>query len=134
MSGKLDVCIGARFAGAGQYDTGILRRVVMRFLATTISAIVGTELTDTTSGFKAANLKAIEVFAAEFPMEYLGDTVEALIIGHKSGLRIGQVPVAMRSRLGGHASHGAWRSAIFLVRALSATLVALTRRPGRVTG
>jgi hypothetical protein len=93
-----------------------------------ISAIVGTRLTDTTSGFRAANLRAMRVYAQDFPMEYLGDTVEALIIGHKAGLRIGQVPVDMRERQAGSASFPPWRSAVFLVRALLAVSVALTRR------
>jgi hypothetical protein len=67
-------------------------------------------------------------------MEYLGDTVEALIIGHKAGLRIGQVPVEMRERQAGSASHAPWRSAVFLVRALLAVFVALTRQATKAEG
>lgn len=128
MSDQLDMCIGARFAGVGGYRVGGLRRITMHVLSGAVSLIVGVRLTDTTSGFKAANLRAMRVFAQDFPMEYLGDTVEALIIGHKAGLRIGQVPVEMRMRQAGTASHSPWRAAVFLVRALLAVFVALTRR------
>jgi len=69
----------------------------------------------------------MKVYAQDFPMEYLGDTVEALIIGHKAGLKIGQVPVGMRQRRGGVASHNPGRAAVFLVRALLAMSVAITR-------
>jgi len=128
LADEVDVSIGARFAGVGTYEPGGLRRLAMIFLSRLISAILGTKLTDTTSGFKAANLRAMRVYAQDFPMEYLGDTVEALIIGHKAGLRIGQVPVAMRERQGGIPSTASWRSAVFLVRSLLAVFVALTRR------
>lgn len=127
LNGEVDVSIGARFAGVGDYEQGGVRRLTMWILSTTISWVVGTRLTDTTSGFKAANLRAMRVFAQDFPMEYLGDTVEAIIIGHKAGLRFGQVPVAMRSRRGGSPSHNPARMVVFLVRALLAMTVAMTR-------
>jgi glycosyltransferase involved in cell wall biosynthesis len=132
LDGELDLAIGARFAGVGDYEQAGLRRLVMRMLSAIISTIVGTKLTDTTSGFKAASLRAMTVFAQDFPMEYLGDTVEALIIGHKAGLRIGQVGVTMRERQGGSPSHDSWRSGVFLLRALLATAVATTRRATKV--
>ena len=127
LRGHLDLSIGARFAGVGNYKQGGVRRLSMRFLARLMSMLTRSQLTDATSGFKAANRKAIEVFANDFPMEYLGDTVEALIIAHKAGLRIGQVPVAMRERQAGAPSHEAWRMAVLTFRALLAISVAITR-------
>jgi hypothetical protein len=70
---------------------------------------------------------ALEVFALNFPAEYLGDTVEALVIGARAGLRITQVPVAMRERQGGTPSHNAWKSTIYLARAALALMFALIR-------
>lgn len=132
LAGEIDLCIGARFAGVGEYGQKGVRGLAMRFLSATMSAVVGTKLTDTTSGFTAANRRAMQVFAQDFPMEFLGDTVEALIIGHKSGLRIGQVGVAMRERQGGAPSHQSWRLVIFMIRAMLAMSVAMTRKPTRV--
>lgn len=128
LQGELDLCVGSRFGGAATYTVSGSRRFAMRVLSWVISILTKIKLDDTTSGFKAANLRAMRVFAQDFPMEYLGDTVEALIIGHKAGLRIGQVSVSMRPRQAGDASHDPWRSALFLARALSASLVASTRR------
>lgn len=129
-----DVVIGARFAGAGRYQARGPRRWAMGTLAAVLSRVVGTRLTDVTSGFKMSNRPAIELFARNYPAEYLGDTVEALVIAHRSGLRIDQVAVEMRPRAGGTPSHGPLRSAVFLTRAVLALVVALTRpsttRPG----
>lgn len=132
MDGDLDLCIGARFAGVGDYGQEGIRGSAMRFLSAMVSAVVGTKLTDTTSGFTAANRGAMQVFAQDFPMEFLGDTVEALIIGHKAGLRIGQVGVTMRERQGGSPSHQSWRLVVFMTRAMLAMSVAMTRRATKV--
>ncbi len=122
-----DVVIGARFAGSGDYEVRGPRKWAMRFLSSTLSRALGTELTDTTSGFKAHGPRAIQVFARNFPVEYLGDTVEALVIGHHAGLRFGQRGVAMRERAGGTPSHNPSRSAIYLFRALLALTIAFLR-------
>ncbi len=134
LDGRADVVIGARFAGVGAYSVGWVRKVTMRFLSFVLSRVSGTSLTDTTSGFKACGRSAIAQFAAEYPAEYLGDTIESLVIASRAGLRIRQVPVEMRPRAGGRPSHGPVRSAVFLVRAILAMLVALTRPAATVTG
>ncbi|MBO3086712.1 glycosyltransferase family 2 protein [Cellulomonas dongxiuzhuiae] len=131
-----DVVIGARFAGAGAYQARGPRRWAMRVLSTTLSRLVGTRLTDTTSGFKLSGPRAVRLFAQEYPAEYLGDTVESLVIAHRAGLVVRQAPVAMRPRAGGAPSHGPWRAGVFLARAGLALAVALSRpapRPVRTS-
>lgn len=122
-----DVVIGARFAGVGDYETGGPRRWAMSLLSAVLSRVTGTRLTDTTSGFKACGRRAIRLFAANYPAEYLGDTVEALVIAARAGLRVGQVGVAMRPRAGGAPSHNPVQAAVFLARAGLALLTALSR-------
>ncbi|MCU1432633.1 MAG: glycosyltransferase family 2 protein [Actinotalea sp.] len=124
---QADVVIGARFAGVGDYAAKGPRWWSMRLLATVLSRVTGTRLTDTTSGFKASNRRAIRLFAANYPAEYLGDTVESLVIAARAGLRVRQVGVAMRPRAGGQPSHGPVRAAVFLLRATLALLIALSR-------
>lgn len=132
QGGEADVVIGARFAGVGSYSVGWGRRWTMRFLSAVLSRVSGTRLTDTTSGFKACNRDAIVRFAADYPAEYLGDTIESLVIAARSGLRIRQIGVEMRPRAGGAPSHSPVRAGVFLVRALLAMVVALTRPRGVV--
>lgn len=122
-----DVVIGARFAGVGTYTARGPRRWSMRILATTLSRVTRTQLTDATSGFKACNRRAIRLFSANYPAEYLGDTVESLVIAARAGLTVRQVGVAMRPRAGGTPSHSPLRAAVFLGRAVFALLIALSR-------
>ena len=122
-----DVVIGARFAGVGSYEARGPRRWAMSVLSFVLSRIAGTPLTDTTSGFRASNRRAIELFAVEHPAEYLGDTIESLVIACRAGLRVRQVGVEMRPRAGGTPSHSPVKAALFLGRALLALLIALSR-------
>lgn len=57
-----DVVIGARFAGKGEYAVHGPRQWAMKMLSFILSHVCGTRLTDTTSGFKLANRRAIELF------------------------------------------------------------------------
>lgn len=125
-----DVVIGARFAGAGSYRVSGPRRLAMRLLSTVLSRVAGTVLTDTTSGFKASGPAAVALFAKEYPAEYLGDTVESLVVAARAGLVIRQHPVEMRVRSGGAPSHSPVKAAVFLGRAFAALAVALTRPRG----
>ncbi len=122
-----DIVIGARVTGDGAYVARGPRRWAMRLLSITISRIAGTRLTDTTSGFKACGPRAIELFARSYPAEYLGDTVESLVVAARSHLRIREVAVVMRPRAGGQPSHSPLRATAFLGRAVLALTLALTR-------
>jgi glycosyltransferase involved in cell wall biosynthesis len=126
-----DVVIGARFAGVGSYAVRGPRRWAMQVLSGVLSRIAGARLTDTTSGFRASNRRAIRLFADEYPAEYLGDTVESLVIACRSGLTVRQVGVEMRPRAGGTPSHNPAKAALFLGRAMLALVIALSRPLGQ---
>jgi glycosyltransferase involved in cell wall biosynthesis len=126
--GEADLVIGARFAGEGDYQVAMLRGLAMRLLARTVSRLARTKLTDVTSGFRVANRRAMTVFAAHYPAEYLGDTVESLVIALRTGCTVRQEPVAMRARAGGIPSHGPTKAAVYLARAIVALGLALIRR------
>ncbi|RZS57411.1 glycosyltransferase involved in cell wall biosynthesis [Microcella putealis] len=125
-----DIVIGARFAGVGDYSVSGPRWWAMSFLSAVLSRAARRRLTDTTSGFKACGPRAIELLAREMPAEYLGDTIEALVIALKNGLIVDQYPVAMRPRAGGQPSHNPMKSAIYLVRGVFALAVAFIRPVG----
>jgi len=98
-------------------------------LAAVVSRIAGTRLTDTTSGFRATGPRALEIFARHYPAEYLGDTVESLVLAARAGCRITQVPVSMRVRAGGTPSHDPVKAGVYLGRACLALVLALWRPP-----
>lgn len=124
----VDVVIGARFAGRGSYVVKGPRRWAMRLLSFVLSRILGVALTDPTSGFRLVHERALALFAEHYPEEYLGDTVESLVIAHRAGLSVAQVPVVMRARETGVASTNPIRSAVYLVRVVVAVGLALVRR------
>ena len=122
------VVVGSRFA-TNDYQVRGPRRWAMGLLAGALSRVCGTQLTDTTSGFRASDPSAIALFARHYPAEYLGDTVESLVLAARAGLTVREVPVGMRPRQGGAASHSPVRATLYLGRAMLALYVALTRRP-----
>ena len=122
-----DLAIGARFAGVGEYSVRGPRRWAMRLLSFVLSRIAGVTLTDTTSGFKASGPRAIKLFAENYPAEYLGDTIEALVIAARDGCRIVQVPVEMNERLAGVSSQSALKATYYLARVSSSLIFAIMR-------
>jgi hypothetical protein len=100
----------------------------MVMLSKVISRLAGTPLTDTTSGFRAANRKVSRQFSAFYPVEYLGDTVETLVHTIRTGHAVRQVPVAMRARQAGTPSHNPIKSTVYLLRAFAILLLSLVRK------
>jgi glycosyltransferase involved in cell wall biosynthesis len=107
-------------------------RWAMYLLARVVSRRTGVRLTDVTSGFRVAGPRAVSLFAQRYPADYLGDTVESLLLAHSAGLLLCQQPVRMRSRSGGLPSTPPLRSTLYLLRALLVLVVFLAR--GRRSG
>ena len=120
-----DIVIGSRFAGVGKYRSRGPRRWAMKILASVLSGIAHTKLTDVTSGFKAYSARALALFSTSYPAEYLGDTIEALVVGIRSGMAVEQVGVEMHKRVAGEPSHSPVKSTVYLLRASLALAVAL---------
>ena len=125
----IDIVIGSRFAESKHnYDASFLRRLAIRLLSSAISRICKTKLTDVTSGFRLSSSSAIELFMKDYPVEYLGDTVESLVIAHKSGLSIKEVPVQMSKREFGSPSQNVLKSTWYLLRAILVVILSLLHR------
>ncbi|WP_448263229.1 glycosyltransferase family 2 protein [Microbacterium aurum] len=122
-----DISIGARFADVGDYEAKGPRRWAMLFLASVVSRVAKTKLTDVTSGFRAANRRAIDQYVSYYPAEYLGDTVDSLVNALHSGLTVTQVPVAMRPRAHGKPSQNPLGATVYLLRSVFALSLALMR-------
>ena len=123
-----DLVVGARFAGVGSYQVALPRRAAMRVLSQVLSRLSGERLTDVTSGYRAAGPRSIALFAVHYPAEYLGDTVESLVIAIRTGLKIDQLPVEMRNRETGRSSQSPYKASVYLARAAVALALALVRQ------
>ncbi len=127
-----DLVVGSRFAGPdADYSVGTVRRVIMRLLARMASRRTGTRITDATSGFRAIGGTLLGSFAASYPAEYLGDTIESLARAGRAGHRVVEVPVAMHMREAGVSSASPVSSVWYLVRVVAAVWLQRYRRTGR---
>jgi hypothetical protein len=121
--------VGSRFLpGAGHYQVSLVRRLAMRTLSTRVSRVAGVRVLDASSGFRAIRRPLLDRFAADYPVEYLGDTVEALIEAGRAGARIVEHPIAMTHRAHGRGSTGAIASVWYVMRVIIAIELQYKRR------
>jgi glycosyltransferase involved in cell wall biosynthesis len=126
IEGKADLVVGSRFLGEGDYEPPVTRLLGIKLLSKIVSAIVRQRVTDTTSGFRAANRRAISLFAADYPHDY--PEVEATVLVFRHRLRLVEVPVRMRLRGAGASSITFRRSGYYMLKVLLALFVGLFRR------
>jgi glycosyltransferase involved in cell wall biosynthesis len=126
LDGRADLVVGTRFAKGGGYRGTRSRRVGIRIFAAIVSLMVGQRVSDTTSGFRAVNRKALRLFAAEYPHDY--PEVESIVLLSRHGLRMLEVPVQMRVRETGNSSITALSAAYYMIKVLLALFIGLFRR------
>jgi glycosyltransferase involved in cell wall biosynthesis len=125
LNGRVDIAVGTRFAGLGAYRASLPRRIGIALFARLVSIIVRERVTDTTSGFRAMNARAIRLFADDYPHDY--PEVEATVLVYRHGLRMAEVPVSMRRRETGRSSITAFRSLYYMGKVSLALFVGLLR-------
>ena len=123
---RADLVVGSRFLGDGDYRPPVSRLLGIRLLARIVSMIVRQRVTDTTSGFRAANRRAIDLFAADYPHDYPEVEATVLVVRHR--LRMVEVPVHMRLRTTGSSSITFRSSAYYMYKVLLALFIGLFRR------
>jgi glycosyltransferase involved in cell wall biosynthesis len=127
-----ELVIGSRFGCEDQeYEVGTTRRFVMHRLAHVAARRTGAPITDATSGFRAIGGRVLGSFAASYPAEYLGDTIEALAQAGRGGYRVAQVGVHMRPRASGVSTSSSFKSIWYLVRVIAALWLQRFRPEGR---
>ena len=126
QQGTTDIIVGSRFLELGDYRPTFFRRLGIWIFSTVLSTILRMRVTDTTSGFRAANHRVIEFFARNYPEDY--PEVESLVLLHRAGMTIGEVPVVMRERTGGRSSITPIRSAYYMVKVLLAVFIDLLKK------
>jgi glycosyltransferase involved in cell wall biosynthesis len=121
-----DLVIGSRYLdNQGGYTSSAARRAGSLILARLITSITTCRITDPTSGFIAANRKTIKLCAQSYPHDY--PEPESIVILHRAGLRIVEIPVTMKPRYGGRSSITSLRSAYYMVKVILAILIGLLR-------
>ncbi len=75
---EADLVVGTRFIGDSGYTPPKSRRLGILILAWIVSLITHQKVTDPTSGFRAVNRRALELFAGDYPHDY--PEVEATVL------------------------------------------------------
>lgn len=128
----VEFVVGSRFAGETGYPhVGRARRWTMRRFARIATRHTGTSITDASSGFRAIGGPLLGSFAASYPSEYLGDTIESLVRAGREGHRVVEVGVNMRPRTAGVSTASSLASVWYLVRVVTALWLARFRPTGR---
>lgn len=124
-----DMVVGSRFGqGAHDYEVGRVRASAMGGLRFVVRQLSGRRYSDTSSGFRAFSRPVLEVFAVQYPSEYM-ESVEALVLALTSGFRVDEVPVRMGGRTGGQPSNRRLRLMYHYLRLLLVITVSARRRP-----
>jgi glycosyltransferase involved in cell wall biosynthesis len=122
------MAIGNRFGGPGQsYQLSRVRARAMGFLRFLVRQLSGTRFTDTSSGFRAFDRDVLDLFAREYPAEYL-ESVEALMLACGAGFRVDEVPVRMRRREWGAPSNNRLSQLLHYLRVTLVITVSASRR------
>jgi glycosyltransferase involved in cell wall biosynthesis len=126
LEGRCNVAVGSRYIeGAGGNVSSIARQIGTHFFSRLIKLLVGFEIKDTTSGFRAFDRKTIEYLARCYPDDY--PEVEAYVLLARQHFSILEVPVQMRPRTRGTSSITPFRCAYYMTKVAFAAWISLVR-------
>jgi len=118
---EADMVIGSRFIENKGFQSSLLRRFGIWIIKIFIKICCGAKVTDTTSGFRAANKDLIKLFAIEYAHDY--PEPEAIVCAVLNGYIVKEAPVIMNERAGGISSINTLRSAYYMLKVPLALLI-----------
>ena len=123
-----DLVIGSRFLSITKgYQSTYMRRLGIRWLSFLIRVFGKMRISDPTSGFRASGRRAIQLFSADYPMDY--PEPESIITALRHGLTVREIPVTMKERQGGRSSIKAFSGAYYMIKvSLAITITSLARK------
>jgi glycosyltransferase involved in cell wall biosynthesis len=123
----VDVVIGSRFLGNKVYKAPFVRRMGISMFGKIASIITGQHSTDPTSGFQALNRDAVRFYASPYyPVDY--PDADVLIMLHRAGLRIREIPVTMHARKVGKSMHSGLKPLYYIFKMFLSMFVTLLRK------
>lgn len=120
--GEASICIGSRFVLGEGFQSSGLRRAGIAFLGFVINLCIGEKIKDVTSGFRAVDRKYIEFFAEDYPQDY--PEPEAIVMAHRKGAVIKEIPVVMREREKGTSSINLKKGIYYMIKVTLSVLLA----------
>lgn len=115
IEGGASLAIGSRFlVETDGFQSTFMRRVGIRWLSFLLELLTGKVVTDPTSGFRACNKDAIDLFCKSYPDDY--PEPESIALAMKLGLPVMEAPVKMNERQGGRSSIGGFSSVYYMIK------------------
>jgi len=133
QKGEADIAIGSRFLEAKEiastpspYRAPLTRRLGMKLFGMIASLLIHQKVTDPTSGFQAMNRRVLEwVSGDRFPCDY--PDADVIIMLHRAGFQILEVPVSMFENQDKKSMHGGWRPLYYVFKMFLSIFVTLMR-------
>ncbi len=126
---EVDVVIGSRFLNSGPnaYKAPLMRKIGMKLFGAIASWSTGIKITDPTSGFQALNRKVVRFYASDvYPGDY--PDADVIIMLHRTGFRLKEVPVKMYPKADKVSMHSGLKPVYYIFKMCLSILVTLMRR------
>jgi len=133
-NGSADIVIGSRFISGIKYEAGFIRKTGMFLFGRLVSFIIGQAITDSTSGFQALSSKAFKFLTKDiYPLDY--PDADVIIMFHKAGFKIKEVPLIMYRKDGSKSMHSGLKPVYYVFKmTLSIFLMFLRKSPVKKGG
>ena len=128
-SGETDIVIGSRYLKEGSYRPPFLRRIGMKFFALLTSMIIHQKITDPTSGLQGFRREVMGFLVSDyFPVDY--PDADVIIMLHRHGFKIKEIPAIMRSG-SGNSMHSGTRPLYYVFKMILSLFVILLRKENK---
>jgi glycosyltransferase involved in cell wall biosynthesis len=114
LNNESDVVIGSRFLNKEGFQSSAMRRFGINYFRHLNRWLLGINITDSTSGFRAVNKRTLELVCKYYPDTY--PEPEAIALYHLNGLKIKEVAVVMKERESGQSSIGTFSSIYYMMK------------------
>ena len=132
LDGKADLSIGSRFIDkdSSKFKSTWIRRIGINFISFLIKACTDKKITDTTSGFRAANRYIIKEFAKDYPID--SPEPASFVAIAKKGYKTIEIPVSMNEREGGNSSitSSLWKPVYYMVNVSLSIIISSLKNGG----
>ena len=130
--GGTDIALGSRFLGEGDYRPPWLRKIGIQLFGLIASRLCAQKITDPTSGYQALSRQAIKFCVRDsFPGDY--PDADVLVMLHRMGLKIREIPVGMHRNPNGRSMHSGLKPLYYIYKMCLSIALNLIRqeRPSR---
>lgn len=111
---EADIIIGSRFIDRVGFQSSFVRRLGINYFRFLNKILTGVNVNDSTSGFRVFNKRAIALASVYYPDEY--PEPEAIVYFSMNNLKIKEVPVIMKERVGGVSSINSLKSIYYVFK------------------